>query len=39
MLAHFVSMPSCPVCVSGVFDKKGWEEHRERREGRERKEE
>ena len=30
MLAHFVSMPSCSVFVSGVVDKKGWEGHREK---------
>ena len=30
MLAHFVTMLSCPVCVSGVVDKKGREGHTER---------
>ena len=30
VLAHFVSMPSCPVFVSGGVDKKGWEGHREK---------
>ena len=30
MLAHFVSMSSCPVCMSGVVDKKEWEGQREK---------
>ena len=30
MLAHFVSMSSCPVFVSGGVDKKGCDGHREK---------